>query len=89
MDAVFIISLFAGLIFLLLLIGAPIKPLQWIGQGVIKLMIGALLLFFLNAFGTLVNLHIPINLATASVSGFLGIPGLAALAAIEYFILGV
>ncbi|RBW67324.1 pro-sigmaK processing inhibitor BofA family protein [Bacillus taeanensis] len=88
MDAIFIISLFAGLIFLLLLIGAPIKPLQWTGQGVIKLMIGALLLFFLNAFGTLVNLHIPINLATASVSGLLGIPGLAALAAIEYFILG-
>jgi len=58
-----------------------------IGQGAMKLIIGALLLFFLNAFGSFVGYHIPINLVTTSVSGFLGIPGIALLIAVEQLIL--
>lgn len=86
MDDVFVISLFTALIFLLLLVGAPLKPLQWLGQAAIKVLTGALLLFFLNAFGTLFNLHIAINPITAAVAGFLGVPGLLSLAAMAYFI---
>ncbi|MGM7703818.1 pro-sigmaK processing inhibitor BofA family protein [Pseudalkalibacillus sp. Hm43] len=87
MDPFWVFAIVCGLIVLLLVIGAPLKPLRWVGQAAVKLVIGALLLFFLNAFGTAINLHIPINLATASVSGFLGIPGLLALVAIQKFIL--
>ena len=87
MDSIVIISAFLVLIFFVLFIGAPVKLLRLLGQGAIKIMIGALFLFFLNAFGTAVNIHIPINVATASVSGFLGLPGVAALVAIDQLIL--
>ncbi|WP_096186123.1 pro-sigmaK processing inhibitor BofA family protein [Evansella halocellulosilytica] len=79
MEPVLVITLLGSLIFLLLILGAPMKPLRWIGQGAIKLLIGALLLFFLNAFGTLIGYSLPINIFTATVSGFLGVPGIIAL----------
>lgn len=87
MEPVYVIVMIGGLIVLLLLIGAPLKPIRWIGGAIIKLIIGALCLFFLNLFGTSINLHIPINLVTTSVSGLLGIPGLCALIAIKYVFL--
>lgn len=43
--------------------------------------------FFLNILGNQFGVHIPINLATSAVSGFLGIPGLCALVAIDTWIL--
>lgn len=88
MDPKLIIGLFALCIVLLLFVGAPLKPMRWIGQGLIKIAIGALLLFFLNTFGTPIDLHVPINPGTAIVTGFLGVPGLVALAAIELIIIG-
>ncbi|RXJ01134.1 pro-sigmaK processing inhibitor BofA [Anaerobacillus alkaliphilus] len=87
MDPIIVVTILGGIIFLLLVLGAPIKPLRFIGQGMIRLIIGALFLFFLNAFGSVFDYHIPINLATASVSGFLGIPGLIALVIIDLFVL--
>lgn len=87
MDPIIIISLLGGLIFLLLIVGAPIKPIRFFGQVAVKLMVGALFLFFLNAFGTLFDYYIPINFITAAISGFLGIPGLLLLIAVEQFIL--
>ncbi|MBM7694789.1 inhibitor of the pro-sigma K processing machinery [Peribacillus deserti] len=87
MEPIAFVAVIGSLIILLLLIGTPLKPLRWIGQACIKLVIGALFLFFLNAAGTKIGLHVPINPATASVAGFLGVPGAVALAAIEYWIL--
>lgn len=87
MEPIYIILSIAGLIFLLLLVGAPLKPIRLVGGAVVKLLIGVLFLFFLNTFGQSINLHIPINLVTASVSGFLGIPGLCLLVAIKYMFL--
>jgi inhibitor of the pro-sigma K processing machinery len=87
LQPIYIISILGGLILLLLFSGAPFKPIRFIGQSVIKLLIGALLLFFLNVGGSRYGLHVPINVATSAVSGFLGIPGLVALAAIQHFVL--
>ncbi|MGO4890597.1 pro-sigmaK processing inhibitor BofA family protein [Anaerobacillus sp. MEB173] len=87
MDPVIMVSLIAVLIFILLIVGAPFRALRFIGQGVIRLMIGALFLFFLNAFGSMIGFHIPINFITATISGFLGIPGIVALIAIKQFII--
>jgi len=87
MDPILIISIFAGLILILFFIGAPIKPLRYVGQGIIKVLIGALFLFFLNEFGTSLGIYVPINLVTATVSGILGIPGVLALVAIENWII--
>ena len=81
------VSVIAGLILILLIIGAPLKPIRFLGQGIIKLIIGAVFLFFLNTLGNQVGIHVPINFVTSAVAGLLGIPGVAALAAIDYWII--
>jgi inhibitor of the pro-sigma K processing machinery len=87
MEPMVVIAIIGSLILLLLFMGAPIKPIRYIGQGVIKLLIGALLLFFLNALGNQFGVQVPINLVTSAISGFLGIPGLVALVAIDQWII--
>ncbi|WP_141434500.1 pro-sigmaK processing inhibitor BofA family protein [Bacillus sp. 03113] len=87
MSPIIVISIIVGLIFILLVIGVPIKPVRFIGMGIIKIVIGALFLFFLNTFGNQFGIHVPINLVTSSVSGILGIPGLFALVAIQTWVL--
>lgn len=82
-----VIIILLSLIFLVLLIGVPTKPLRFIGQTTVKIAIGVLFLFFFNVFGGLIGLHIPINLFTVSVTSFLGIFGMFSLAAIHVFVL--
>lgn len=86
-QPIYVVSVLGGLILLLLFSGAPFKPVRFIGQSIIKVLIGALLLFFLNVGGSRYGIHVPINVATSAVSGFLGIPGLVVLAAIQQFVL--
>lgn len=87
MEPVIFVSVIAGLILLLLIIGAPLKPIRFLGQGITKFIIGAVFLFFLNTLGGQVGIHVPINLVTSAVAGLLGIPGVAALAAIDYWVI--
>ncbi|MEH7125577.1 pro-sigmaK processing inhibitor BofA family protein [Bacillus sp. JJ1532] len=87
MEPVIVISILGVCILLLLIMGTPLKPVKMVGQGIIKILIGALFLFFLNTFGNQFGIHVPINLITASVSGFLGIPGLFSLVAIQTWII--
>ncbi|ADC49673.1 MULTISPECIES: pro-sigmaK processing inhibitor BofA family protein [Alkalihalophilus] len=87
MDPILVIAILAGLVILLLTVGAPLKPIRFVGQLAVKLVIGALMLFFVNAFGSFFAFHIPINGVTALVSGVLGIPGLLLLIVTKQFIL--
>lgn len=87
MEPILVIAVLGGLIVLLLIAGTPIKPLRFMGQAAIKILIGALFLFFLNAIGNRYGIHVPINFATSAVSGFLGIPGLFALVAIQQWVI--
>lgn len=87
MSSTVIISIMIVLIILLLIIGAPVKPTRFIAQSTVKLGIGMLFLFFFNVFGGAIGLHIPINLFTIIVSGFLGLFGVLSLAAIQIFVI--
>jgi inhibitor of the pro-sigma K processing machinery len=87
LEPIVVISVLGGLILLLLFSGSPIKPVKFVGQAAIKLLIGALFLFFLNVAGNSFGIHVPINFATSAVSGFLGIPGLFALVAIQHWVI--
>ncbi|HLR40210.1 MAG TPA: pro-sigmaK processing inhibitor BofA family protein, partial [Virgibacillus sp.] len=60
MSSTVVISIMVALIVLLLLVGAPAKPMRFIAQSTVKLGIGVLLLFFFNVFGGAIGLHIPI-----------------------------
>lgn len=81
-----IISIMVGIVILLLIIGAPIKPMRFLAHSTVKIGIGILFLFFFNVFGGSIGLHIPMNLFTVIVSGFLGLFGVASLAAIQIFL---
>ena len=81
------ISVLGGLILILLFSGAPFTPVRFIGHAAVKFLIGALFLFFLNVAGNRYGIHVPINFATSAVSGFLGIPGLVALVAIQHWVI--
>ncbi|MEW9675330.1 pro-sigmaK processing inhibitor BofA family protein [Lentibacillus sp. L22] len=87
MNATVVISIMVALIVILLIIGAPAKPMRFIAHSIVKLGIGILFLFFFNVFGSGFGLHIPINLFTTIISGFLGLFGVASLAAIQLFII--
>lgn len=87
MSSTIIIVSFVLLIGVLLVAGAPLKPMKLIGNGAVRVVIGVLFIFFFNVFGASVGLHIPINVYTALVTGLLGLPGLASLVAIHMFVL--
>ncbi|MFC2948802.1 pro-sigmaK processing inhibitor BofA family protein [Virgibacillus sediminis] len=86
MSSTMVITIMVVLIVLLLVIGAPAKPMRFIGQATVKIGIGILLLFFFNVFGGAIGLHIPINLFTVAISGILGVFGVASLAAMQIFL---
>jgi inhibitor of the pro-sigma K processing machinery len=86
-EPLLVIGIIGGLILLVLVVGTPIKPLRFAGQTIIKVMIGALFLFFLNAFGNSMGIHVPINAVTSAISGLLGIPGVVALVIIQMYII--
>lgn len=87
MSSTVVISIIVVLVILLLIIGAPAKPTRFIAESTVKLGIGMLFLFFFNVFGGAIGLHIPINLFTIIISGFLGLFGVISLAAIQVFII--
>ncbi|WP_050613547.1 pro-sigmaK processing inhibitor BofA family protein [Bacillus testis] len=86
MGPFIVIAVIVVLVLSLLFAGTTFKPLRFMGSLAAKLVIGGMFLFFLNAFGSSIGLHVPINVATASVAGILGIPGVLSLAAIQYWI---
>ncbi|WP_077329897.1 pro-sigmaK processing inhibitor BofA family protein [Virgibacillus siamensis] len=87
MSSTLVISIMVALIVILLFVGAPVKPMRFIAHSSIKLGIGILFLFFFNVFGGAIGLHIPINLFTVMISGFLGLFGVSSLAAIQLMLI--
>ena len=87
MEPTVIISIMVAVIVVLLFVGTSFKPMRFLVNGTVKLGIGILFLFFFNVIGGTFGLHIPINVFTAVISGFLGLFGVASLAAIHLIIL--
>ncbi|TSB44646.1 pro-sigmaK processing inhibitor BofA family protein [Alkalicoccobacillus porphyridii] len=87
MDPLILFTLLGAAVVLLLTVGAPMRPIRLLGNLSVKLVVGILLLFLVNASGSWTGLHIPINPVTASVTGILGVPGLVLLVAVKQFLL--
>ncbi|MGG3956545.1 pro-sigmaK processing inhibitor BofA family protein [Bhargavaea massiliensis] len=85
-ETVVIVSIIS-LIVIILLIGIPIRFTRWIGEGIVRLVIGALFIFLINVVGNVSGIHLPINLFTVMVTGVLGIPGVVALIFIQQYII--
>ncbi|SDC49974.1 inhibitor of the pro-sigma K processing machinery [Terribacillus halophilus] len=82
-----IIGVLLAAVVVLLISGTSGKLFSLMVKGSIRVVLAVFLLFLFNVVGALAGLHIPINASTAVLVGILGIPGIASLAAIQYFIL--
>lgn len=57
----------------------PLVTVAW------RLLLGGIALWVINLAGDPAGFHIGLNPITASVAGFLGLPGLAALVGLRFF----
>jgi inhibitor of the pro-sigma K processing machinery len=51
-----------------------------------KMIIGVFLLYIINVLINDIGLHISMNITTSLIAGFLGLPGIFMLAAVEFYI---
>lgn len=63
-----------------------VLPIKIIIKFIINGLIGAVLLFILNIFGSLIGITVAINPITALIAGFLGIPGVLLLLFLQYLL---
>lgn len=61
-------------------------PVKFAARLLVHTLVGAALLFAFNLAGSFVGVRIPLNPITALLTGALGIPGLALLLALKYFL---
>jgi len=76
--------LFIGsMVLLLVTLVRTRKPFQWIGYIGLNVVFAAFILYFINLTSVYTGFILPINIATVSTIGVLGIPGLLLLAAVK------
>ena len=61
-------------------------PIRWFWKLSVNSACGFCCLWLLNALAVYTSLYFPINSVTVIVAGFLGLPGIAALALIQFFL---
>ncbi|BAU26221.1 inhibitor of the pro-sigma K processing machinery [Aneurinibacillus soli] len=71
----------------LLMNQASWRPVKWIGWGLGNLVVGSIMLFLFNLAGESTSFQLPVNPVTVTITGFLGVPGLATLVVIKQFLL--
>ena len=79
--AIFIIALL--MLGLLRLIALPIR---WGIKILLNSACGFLCLFLLNTISGFTGVYFPINYVTVIIAGFLGLPGIGALALMQFFL---
>ena len=79
--AIFIIALL--ILGLLRLIALPIR---WGIKILLNSACGFLCLFLLNTISGFTGVYFPINYVTVIIAGFLGLPGIGALALMQFFL---
>lgn len=60
------------------------EPLRHVDVVIMKLVAGGFLISLVNFAGQSWGLHLPLNVASAALAGWLGLPGLVALAVLEH-----
>ncbi len=87
MDINIIIAFALGLLLIYLIGRVLLIPLKWVAKLLINALVGGVVLWIINYFGSYINVHIPINPITALTVGFLGVPGVALLFVIQQIIM--
>lgn len=76
-----------GVCLLVLMIGAMGKKVEWLVNFILRAVMGAVGIYFINLLLTSqeIGVSVGINPVTVLTSGFLGFPGLAVLYGIRFF----
>ena len=81
---------FAALVIAALLVFGLLRlialPIQWGMKLLLNSACGFLCLFILNSISGFTGIRFPINSVTVVIAGFLGLPGIGALAVMQYFL---
>lgn len=80
-----IVAFGVGLLLLYVVAKFFVLPIKIITKLLMNGIIGGVMLVVLNYFGGYVGLNIPINLFSALTAGFLGLPGILLLIALQVF----
>lgn len=72
-----------GLLLLYVVVRLFSRPLRWVGVAMGRAVVGGLALWAVNLAGALFGLHLPLNPATALAVGYLGVPGLLMVMALQ------
>lgn len=77
-----------GMLFAVIFIGVVRRKAEWIINFVLRMILGTIIIYFVNnAFRHYgINISVAINPISILVSGFLGIPGIAVLYGINFYI---
>ena len=79
-----IIVYIACIIFLFLIGKFLVLPLKSIAKVIGNSILGGVLIFIINAIGSIWGFHIGLNIGTAIVTGILGIPGVVLLIFLKF-----
>ena len=61
-------------------------PIRWGIKILLNSACGFLCLFLLNTISGFTGIYFPINYVTVVIAGFLGLPGIGALALVQFFL---
>ena len=61
-------------------------PIRWFWKISINSACGFLCLWLLNSVSAFTGLYFPVNAVTVITAGFLGLPGIGALALVQFFL---
>jgi inhibitor of the pro-sigma K processing machinery len=86
MDINIIIAFALGLLLIYLVGRVMFFPLKMVFKLIINAVVGGLVLWVINYFGSYFGIHVPLNPITALTVGFLGIPGIVLLFVIQQII---
>ena len=75
-----------GLVLLYLIGYLLLVPMRFLWRLLAGSLLGGLALWIVNHFGALFGFSVPLNPLTALITGFLGLPGFALVAALAYLL---
>ena len=79
-------TLFVPALLVLVLLRIIAMPIRWFWKLSINSACGFLCLWLLNSISAFTNLYFPVNAVSVVIAGFLGLPGIGALALVQFFL---
>lgn len=86
LEPTMLVTGLATLFLIIIILRYLLKPLKFLLKIFINMSLGFIGLWLINNFGGIIGFFLPINLATITTVGFLGLPGVILLVALKYLL---